>query len=255
LYWLPLGAGGHCTARNGRIFEALMATYERRTVRDLYHSALEVRLGDDRFVIEMTPVWAGAAADRGVVRVGPVGSRLLGRSALFRYEPRTVGPRTDLGPRREPDRRDVELQLADLVAARPQRPPDGHHRSTRTRAGSRMAGRRGRRGPPSGRSRWSTGEVTIEIRSPARETLSGRGVRALRSPFCSNETSRFGSDRGQGCAYDGHRAAGVVQHSLADGSQEQPGEAASSAGAGHQKLCVLRSFDQGCRRSPADEFL
>ncbi|MGX6608471.1 hypothetical protein ACWKSP_41085 [Micromonosporaceae bacterium Da 78-11] len=88
LYWLPLGAGGHCIARNGRIFEALMATYEHRTARDLYHSALEVRLGDARFVIEMTPVWAGAAADRGVVRVGPVGSRLLGRSALFRYEVR-----------------------------------------------------------------------------------------------------------------------------------------------------------------------
>ncbi|MET0494831.1 MAG: hypothetical protein ABW000_17050 [Actinoplanes sp.] len=88
LYWLPLGAGGHCIARNGRIFEALTATYERRTARDLYHSALEVRLGDDRFVIEMTPVWAGPAADRGVVRVGPVGSRLLGRSAMFRYEVR-----------------------------------------------------------------------------------------------------------------------------------------------------------------------
>lgn len=88
LYWLPLGAGGHCIARNGRIFEALMATYERRSVRDLYHSALEVRLGDDRFVVEMTPVRAGVGADRGVVRVGPVGSRLLGRSALFRYEVR-----------------------------------------------------------------------------------------------------------------------------------------------------------------------
>ena len=88
LYWLPLGAGGHCIARNGRIFEALMATYERRSVYDLYHSALEVRLGDNRYVIEMTPVWAGEAADRGVVQVGPVGSRLLGRSALFRYEVR-----------------------------------------------------------------------------------------------------------------------------------------------------------------------
>ncbi|MGX6607088.1 hypothetical protein ACWKSP_33940 [Micromonosporaceae bacterium Da 78-11] len=88
LYWVPLGAGGHCIRRNGRIFEALMATYERRSVLDLYHSALEVRLGDDRYVLEMTPVWAGVAADRGVVQVGPVGSRLLGRSAMFRYEVR-----------------------------------------------------------------------------------------------------------------------------------------------------------------------
>ncbi len=34
LYWLPLGAGGHCIRRNGRIFEALMATNERCSVLD-----------------------------------------------------------------------------------------------------------------------------------------------------------------------------------------------------------------------------
>jgi hypothetical protein len=88
LYWLPLGAGGRCVRRNGRVFEALMARREHRAVNDLYHSALEVRLGADRFVIEMTPAWDGVAADRGVVRDGPVGSRLLGRSAMFRYEVR-----------------------------------------------------------------------------------------------------------------------------------------------------------------------
>jgi hypothetical protein len=88
LYWLPLGAGGHCIRRNGRLFEALMARREHRAVNDLYHSALEVRLGADRFVIEMTPVCGGATTDRGVVRNGPVGSRLLARSALFRYEVR-----------------------------------------------------------------------------------------------------------------------------------------------------------------------
>jgi hypothetical protein len=88
LYWLPLGAGGRCVRRNGRLFEALMARHEDRAVRDLYHSALEVRLGGDRFVIEMTPVLGGGAADRGVVRDGPVGSRVLGRSKLFRYEVR-----------------------------------------------------------------------------------------------------------------------------------------------------------------------
>jgi hypothetical protein len=88
LYWLPLGAGGHCIRRNGRLFEALAARQEHRPVRDLYHSALEVRLNAERFVIEMTPVLGGGAADRGVVREGPVGSRLLRRSALFRYEVR-----------------------------------------------------------------------------------------------------------------------------------------------------------------------
>ena len=88
LYWLPLGAGGHSVRWNGRIFEALVARHEQRAVRDLYHSALEVRIGADSYVIEMTPVWADRTVDRGVVREGPVGSRLLGRSPLFRYEVR-----------------------------------------------------------------------------------------------------------------------------------------------------------------------
>ena len=88
LYWLPLGAGGHCIRLNGRLFEALQAHHEHRPVRDLYHSALQVRLGTDRFVIEMTPVLGGGTTNRGVVREGPVGSRLLRRSALFRYEVR-----------------------------------------------------------------------------------------------------------------------------------------------------------------------
>lgn len=86
LYWLPLGAGGHCIRLNGRIFEALQARHQHRPVRDLYHSALQVRLGAQRFVIEMTPVLGGGVMDRGVVREGPVGARLLGRSPLFRYE-------------------------------------------------------------------------------------------------------------------------------------------------------------------------
>jgi hypothetical protein len=88
LYWLPLGAGGHSVRWNGRLFEALVARHQHRSVRDLYHSALEVCIGDERYVIEMTPVWADKAANRGVVREGPVGSRWLGRSALFRYEVR-----------------------------------------------------------------------------------------------------------------------------------------------------------------------
>jgi hypothetical protein len=88
LYWLPLGAGGRIVRWNGRVFEALMARREHRAVRDLYHSALEVRLGGERFVVEMTPAWGAAVADRGVVREGPVGAPVLGRFALFRYEVR-----------------------------------------------------------------------------------------------------------------------------------------------------------------------
>jgi hypothetical protein len=90
LYWLPLGAGDntHCVRTNGRVFEALTAWFERRRRCELYHAALEVRLGSDRFVIEMAPVWATTEPDRGVVCEGPVGFRWLGRSRLFRYEVR-----------------------------------------------------------------------------------------------------------------------------------------------------------------------
>lgn len=88
LHWIPLGAGGHCIRLNGKIFEALAARHETRQVKDLYHSAIEVHIGGDRFVIEMTPAWGNKTKDRGVVREGPVGSRWLGRFIFFRYEVR-----------------------------------------------------------------------------------------------------------------------------------------------------------------------
>lgn len=90
LYWLPLGAGDntHCVRTNGRVFEWATARYEHRERRDLYHAALEVRIGADGFVVEMAPVWSTDAPDRGVVCEGPVGLRWLGRSKLFRYEVR-----------------------------------------------------------------------------------------------------------------------------------------------------------------------
>ena len=88
LYWLPLGAGGRSIRWNGRVFEAAAACHAHRTAKDLYHSALEVTVGLDCFVIEMAPVWSDHDTDRGVVREGPVGARWLGRSALFRYEVR-----------------------------------------------------------------------------------------------------------------------------------------------------------------------
>ena len=88
LYWLPLGAGGHLVRLNGRLYEAFTARRQHRAARDLYHSALEVHLGSDRFVIEMAPVWALADPDRGVVCRGPVGSPALGGLAAFRYEVR-----------------------------------------------------------------------------------------------------------------------------------------------------------------------
>lgn len=90
LYWLPLGAGdtSGCVRWNGRIFEALVARHQRRAVCDLYHCALEVHDGKDRFVIEMVPAWGNTQADHGVACGGSVGLAWLGRSRFFRYEVR-----------------------------------------------------------------------------------------------------------------------------------------------------------------------
>ena len=88
LYWLPLGAGGHSVRLNGRIFEAIAARRAGRPARDLYHSALVVRVPDGRFVIEQAPAGDGDGTDRGVVAVGAVGSAWAGRFRLFRYEVR-----------------------------------------------------------------------------------------------------------------------------------------------------------------------
>ena len=88
LYWIPLGAGQHVVRASGKAFEALSALVQRRRRCDLYHSALIVTIPDGRFVIEMTPVPTASGEGRGVVVEGAVGSRLLGRFRLFRYEVR-----------------------------------------------------------------------------------------------------------------------------------------------------------------------
>jgi hypothetical protein len=86
LYWLPLGAGGRSVRLNGLAFEFVAARFQHRTRCDLYHSALEVRVAHERYVVEMAPVWNDPADERGVVAEGPVGSRRLAGCALFRYE-------------------------------------------------------------------------------------------------------------------------------------------------------------------------
>src|SRR5690606_23813408 len=88
LFWLPLGAGGWFVRRNGEAYEALAARLARRPALALYHSALEVRVPEGRFVIEMTPIRPGDGPGRGVVAEGPVGSGLAGRLRVFRYEVR-----------------------------------------------------------------------------------------------------------------------------------------------------------------------
>ena len=124
LYWLPLGAGGHSVRFNGMAFEALAALRERRPRCDLYHSALIV----DRYVIEMAPVWNESTPDRGVVGEGAVGSRHLGRFALFRYEIRCWrdGRIPDIdeaveSPQRLSDDPAVAQRVIDLVPEVPRR--------------------------------------------------------------------------------------------------------------------------------------
>jgi hypothetical protein len=88
LSWIPLGAGAHVVRLSGKVFEAVDATVHRRPRRDLYHSALQVAVEGDRYIIEMTPVPDGEGSRRGVVVEGPVGTRLAGHLRLFRYEVR-----------------------------------------------------------------------------------------------------------------------------------------------------------------------
>ncbi len=126
LYWLPLGAGGRSVAFNGRVFEAVAARTQRRPVCDLYHSALEVRDGVARWVIEMTPVPDGDGEQRGVVAQGPVGARWAGRLRTFRYEIRRWrdGQIPDIdaaveSPRRVTDDPARAARILELVASVP----------------------------------------------------------------------------------------------------------------------------------------
>ena len=122
LYWLPLGAGGHCVKYNGRAYEWLAARIEGRPAYDLYHSGIEVHLPEARWVIEQTPVPDMRGADRGVVAEGPVGSRWAGRFRLFRYEIRAwpggsipdVAEAVD-GPRRLTDDEALARRVLDVT--------------------------------------------------------------------------------------------------------------------------------------------
>jgi hypothetical protein len=86
LYWLPLGAGGHSVKWNGRAYEAVAARVGRRPACDLYHSALQIEVGDERYVIEQAPVHDWSGTERGVVAEGAVGAGWAGRFRIFRYE-------------------------------------------------------------------------------------------------------------------------------------------------------------------------
>ena len=126
LYWIPLGAGGHCVRFNGRVFEALEAARQHRQRCDLYHAALVVELDGDRYTIEIAPSPNADEASRGVVATGPVGSRYAGWLRLFRYEIRCWRggsiPHLDWavgGPRRLTSEPPAARGLLDLTATVP----------------------------------------------------------------------------------------------------------------------------------------
>jgi hypothetical protein len=126
LYWIPLGAGGHCVRFNGQVFEAIAAARQHRQRRDLYHAALVVEVDGGRYTIEITPSPNADEANRGVVGTGAVGSRWIGWLRLFRYEVRCWrgGSIPDLGyavggPRRLTTDARVARRLIDLAAAAP----------------------------------------------------------------------------------------------------------------------------------------
>jgi hypothetical protein len=122
LYWLPLGAGGHSVRLNGCIYEAFAALRERRPRCDLYHSALQVRVPEANFVIEMAPVRDRRGDERGVVAEGAVGAGWARRFRILRYEIRRwrggripdVDEAVD-SPRRLTDDEDLARRLLELA--------------------------------------------------------------------------------------------------------------------------------------------
>ncbi len=126
LYWIPLGAGGHSVRFNGKVYEAAVAAVRCRRRCDLYHAALVVELGGDRFTIELAPSPDAREASRGVVATGAVGARWAGRLRLFRYELRCCrgGTIPDLGeavggPCRLSQEAAVARRVLDLMAEVP----------------------------------------------------------------------------------------------------------------------------------------
>ena len=90
LFWIPLGAGGSGFVRLvGKLYERVTAWRDRREPLAVFHTALQVRIPEGRFVVEMMlPSPGGDISSRGVVLEGAVASVWLARLPPFRYEVR-----------------------------------------------------------------------------------------------------------------------------------------------------------------------
>jgi hypothetical protein len=126
LYWIPLGAGGRSVRVNGQVFEAIEGLRRHRRPCDLYHVALVAQLEGETYTIELAPSPDADEQSRGVVGVGSVASRHMGRWRLFRYEVRCWrgGSIPDLaqavgGPRRLTTDALIVRRLLDLVPTVP----------------------------------------------------------------------------------------------------------------------------------------
>ena len=111
---------------NGRAYEAIKARLERRDPLAIYHSALQVHLEHDTYVIEQAPEPDLSGESRGVVAEGPVGARWAGRFRIFRYEIRVwhgghipdVAEAVD-SPRRLSTKADAARRVLDAAGAVP----------------------------------------------------------------------------------------------------------------------------------------
>ena len=210
LYWLPLGAGGHSVRLNGRLFEAVAAGVQHRRTFDLYHAALEVRLGrsgsdrtgsDSRRARRSARRRRGRAGRRALRRADAHPSlrgaalarrsenrhrRSCGQPSQADRRPRCRSaivaergrpPSARVGPGRVRNGRDVELELGNLMADHAQRPGRQFHPPSSRWPGTGLAGRRCPRG------------------SPAREApLSVVGRRSYRQPCWRKSRRRSRSE-------------------------------------------------------------
>jgi hypothetical protein len=126
VYWIPLGAGGHCVRVSGRLFEIVDAARSHRPRCALFHTVLVVELDGNEYTIELAPSPDADEVSRGVVATGAVGSRYAGRLRVFRYELRcwrggTISDLADAtgGPHRLTDDPEVVRRLLGLVPAVP----------------------------------------------------------------------------------------------------------------------------------------